>query len=108
MKKDVENMRNRTIGINVRVNENEKKKLTRNAKKSGLNLSSYLRKVGLKQDIYSIPDKDFYKIYLEISNLKNEMSKLTDDEIKERLEQIKRHFLEIYNSKKVGVFDGDN
>lgn len=108
MKKDVENMRNRTIGINVRVNENEKKKLTRNAQKSGLNLSSYLRKVGLKQEIYSIPDKDFYKIYLEISNLKNEMSKLTDDEIKERLEQIKRHFLEIYNSKKVGDFDGDN
>ena len=32
----------------------------------------------------------------------------TDDEIKERLEQIKRHFLEIYNSKKVGGFDGDN
>ena len=63
MKKDVENMRNRTIGINVRVNENEKKKLTGNAQKSGLNLSSYLRKVGLKQEIYSIPDKDFYKIY---------------------------------------------
>ena len=38
MKKDVENMRNRTIGINVRVNENEKKKLTRNAKKSGLKI----------------------------------------------------------------------
>ena len=101
-------MRNRTIGINVRVNENEKEKLTRNAKKSGLNLSSYLRKVGLKQEIYSIPDKAFYKIYLEISDLKNEMSKLTDDEIKDRLEQIKRHFLEIYNSKKVGGFDGDN
>lgn len=101
-------MRNRTIGINVRVNENEKKKLTRNAQKSGLNLSSYLRKVGLKQDIYSIPDKDFYKIYLEISNLKNEMSKLTDDEIKERLEQIKRNFLEIYNSKKVGGDNGNN
>ena len=31
-------MRNRTIGINVRVSENEKKKLKRNAKKSGLNL----------------------------------------------------------------------
>ena len=101
-------MRNRTIGINVRVNENEKKKLTRNAKKSGLNLSSYLRKVGQKQDIYSIPDKHFYKIYLEISNLKNDMSKLTDCEIKDRLEQIKRHFLEIYNSKKVGGLDGNN
>lgn len=31
-------MRNRTIGINVRVSENEKKKLQRNAKKSNLNL----------------------------------------------------------------------
>ena len=28
-------MRNRTIGINVRVSENEKRKLKRNAKKSG-------------------------------------------------------------------------
>lgn len=101
-------MRNRTIGINVRVNENEKKKLQRNAKKSGLKLSAYLRKVGLKQEIYSIPDKDFYKIYLEISNLKSEIQRLNDNEINERLEQIKRHFLEIYNSKKVGVDDGDN
>ena len=47
-------MRNRTIGINVRVSENEKKKLQRNAKKSNLNLSSYLRKSGLQKEIYSI------------------------------------------------------
>ncbi len=42
-------MRNRTIGINVRVSESEKKKLQRNAKKSNLNLSSYLRKSGLQK-----------------------------------------------------------
>ena len=54
-------MRNRTIGINVRVNENEKKKLKRNAKKSGLNLSAYLRKCGLQQEIYAIPDENIYK-----------------------------------------------
>ena len=45
-------MRNRTIGINVRVSENEKKKLQRNAKKSKLSLSGYLRKSGLQQKIY--------------------------------------------------------
>ena len=45
-------MRNRTIGINVRVSENEKKKLQRNAKKCNLNLSSYLRKSGLQKEIY--------------------------------------------------------
>ena len=37
------NMRNRTIGINVRVSENEKKKLQKNAQKANLKLSSYLR-----------------------------------------------------------------
>ena len=31
-------MRNRTVEINVRVNETEKKKLQKNAKKSGLRL----------------------------------------------------------------------
>ena len=34
-------MRSRSVGINVRVNEKEKKKLQRNAKKSGLSLSAY-------------------------------------------------------------------
>ena len=52
-------MRNRSVGINVRVNEKEKKKLQRNAKKSGLTLSAYLRKTGLGQKIYEIPDENF-------------------------------------------------
>ena len=65
-------MRNRTIGINVRVSENEKRKLKRNAKKSGLNLSAYLRKSGLQQEIYAIPDENIYKIYTGIVELKNE------------------------------------
>ena len=68
-------MRNRTIGINVRVSENEKKKLQKNAQKANLKLSSYLRKVGLEKEIYSIPDKEFYKIYLQLSSLKNELYK---------------------------------
>ena len=59
-------MRNRTIGINVRVTENEKKKLQRNAKKCNLNLSSYLRKSGLKKEIYSILDEELRKIYAGI------------------------------------------
>ena len=80
-------MRNRTIGINVRVNENEKKKLKRNAKKSGLNLSAYLRKCGLQQEIYAIPDENIYKIYTGI---------------------VQSDFLDIYNYKKDGDDNGDN
>lgn len=101
-------MKEKLVGICIRVSQNEKKKLQRNAKKSGLSLSSYLRKVGLKEEIYSIPDKDFYKIYVAISNLKNEIFDINIYEINSKLEQIKRDFLSIYNSKKVGDEDGNN
>lgn len=36
-------MRNRTVGINIRVTVTEKKKVTMLAKKCGLSLSAYLR-----------------------------------------------------------------
>lgn len=93
-------MRNRTIGINVRVSENEKKKLQRNAKKSNLNLSSYLRKAGLQKEIYSIPDEELSKIYNGIVELKNEFSYMNDEEIKEKITKMQSDFLDIYNYKK--------
>lgn len=93
-------MRNRNIGINVRVNEKEKKKLQRNAKKSGLTLSVYLRKTGLGQKIYEIPDENFYKVYTGIVELKNEISRINDDEeIKVKITKIQSDFLNIYNHK---------
>ena len=101
-------MTGKAVEIYIRVSENEKKKLQRNAKKSGLSLSAYLRKVGLKEEIYSIPDKEFYKIYVDIINLKTEIFDIDIYEINSKLEQIKRNFLSIYNSKKVGDINGDN
>ena len=68
-------MRNRTVEINVRVNETEKKKLQRNAKKSGLSLSAYLRKTGLNQEIYEIPDKKLQDIYTLICQIKDNLYK---------------------------------
>ena len=82
-------MRNRTIGINVRVSENEKKKLQKNAQKANLKLSSYLRKVGLQQKIYAIPDEELRKIYNGIVELKNEFSYMNDEEIKNIIEYMK-------------------
>lgn len=99
-------MQEKTQQILIRVSPKEKKKLERNAKKSGLSLSSYLRKTGLKEEIYSIPDKDFYKIYVEISEVKNKLFDTNIYDINADLEQIKKHFLEIYNSEKVGDNDG--
>ena len=101
-------MRNRTIGINVRVNENEKKKLQRNAKKSNLNLSSYLRKAGLQKEIYSIPDEELRKIYNGIIELKNEFPYMSDEEIKERITKMQSDFLDIYNYKNGDDDSGNN
>lgn len=101
-------MRNRTTGINVRVNENEKKKLQKNAKKSGLSLSAYLRKTGLNQEIYPIPSKDFYKIYLDICKVKDNIYNVELEKIEQCLAIIEKNFLEIYNSKSSGDDNGNN
>ena len=101
-------MRNRTIGINVRVTENEKKKLQRNAKKCNLNLSSYLRKSGLKKEICSIPDEELRKIYAGIVELKNEFPYMSNEEIKEKIAKMQNNFLDIYNYKKDGDDNGNN
>ena len=101
------NMRNRTIGINVRVSENEKKKLQKNAQKANLKLSSYLRKVGLQQKIYAIPDEELRKIYAGIVELKNEFPYMNNEEIKEKIAKMQSDFLDIYNYKKDGD-DNDN
>lgn len=103
-------MRNRNIGINVRVNEKEKKRLKLYAKKSGLTLSAYLRKTGLGQKIYEIPDEKFYKVYTGIVELKNEISaKYDEEEIEEKITKIQSDFLDIYNHKDNGDDEnGDN
>lgn len=101
-------MRTRTTGINVRVSEIEKRKLKSNAKKSGLSLSSYLRKTGLKQEIYPIPDKEFYKIYSMIVKIKNNVYKIEKEIIEKSLDIVAKDFLKIYNSKKVGDPDGND
>ena len=47
-------MRNRTVGINIRVTENEKKKLSRNARKRHLSLSEYLRNRSGEQGTFKV------------------------------------------------------
>ena len=101
-------MRNRTIGINVRVSENEKKKIQKNAQKANLKLSSYLRKVGLQQNIYAIPDEELRKIYAGIVELKNEFPYMNNEEIKEKIAKMQSDFLDIYNHKKDGDDNGNN
>ena len=102
-------MKEKLVQICVRVSEKEKKKLQQNAKKSGLSLSAYMRKTGLKQEIISIPDKNFYEIYLDICKLRNNIFNVKIENIEKCLEIISKNFLEIYYSKNNGDDeDGSN
>lgn len=102
-------MKEKIVEIHLRVSENEKKKLQKNAKKNGLSLSSYLRKIGLKKEIYPIPDKEFYRTYIDICKLRSNIYELEKDKIVSDLEQMSKKFLDIYYSKNNGDDDsGDN
>ena len=102
-------MKEKQVQICIRLNQKEKKILQRKAKKSGLSLSSYLRKVGLEKEIYPIPDKEFYKVYIDICKVKNAIDEtLPIEKIKQCLEIISNEFLDIYNSKRGDDEDGNN
>ena len=55
-------MRNRTVGINVRVTVTEKKKVTMLARKCGLSLSEYLRQRALGYELGGHPPKEVFDI----------------------------------------------
>ena len=101
-------MKEKQVQICIRLNLKEKKILQRKAKKSGLSLSSYLRKVGLQQKIYEIPDEELRKIYAGIVELKNEFPYMSNEEIKEKIAKMQSDFLDIYNHKKDGDDNGNN
>ncbi|OUN20867.1 plasmid mobilization protein [Flavonifractor sp. An82] len=44
-------MRKRTYGINVRVSKEEKERLERMARRCGISLSAYLRRLGMGEDL---------------------------------------------------------
>ena len=108
LKKDVEKYEKQNNRNYVRVSENEKKKLQKNAQKANLKLSSYLRKVGLKKKIYEIQDEELRKIYAGIVELKNEFPYMSNEEIKEKIAKMQSDFLDIYNHKKDGDDNGNN
>ena len=55
-------MRKRSVGINVRVNVTEKKKVTMLARKCGLSLSEYLRQRALGYEPGGHPPKEVFDV----------------------------------------------
>lgn len=53
-------------------------------------------------------NKEFYKIYIDICKLKNNINKLDKDNITKCLELIEKNFLSIYYSKNNGDDENGN
>ena len=69
-------MRNKTLGINVRVTPDEKEKLCQNAKYCGLSLSEYLRKTGLCKELETAFREKDYRIFRLLKQLKVDLENL--------------------------------
>lgn len=81
-------MRNKTLGINVRVTPAEKEKLSENAFYCGLPLSEYLRRLGLGKNVKAATDEKIYKTFRLVKQLKKDLEFLEKDEILNRLNEI--------------------
>ena len=62
-------MRNRTVGINIRVTVTEKKKVTMLARKCGLSLSEYLRQRALGYEPSGQPPKEVFDMLDKIDEI---------------------------------------
>ena len=81
-------MRSKTLGINVRVTEEEKEKLRQNADYCSLSVSEYLRRLGLGKDVRAATEEKVYKTFRLARQLKKDLDSLEKNEILYRLSTI--------------------
>ena len=90
-------MRRKEKGINIRVDEKEKEKITKKAKKC--------QKCALNQEIIEVPNDNFRVIYTDIVDLRFNIERLNNEQIIEELKQIESKFRKIYSG---GNANGNN
>ena len=101
-------MRKRTFNINVRVTESEKKRLMRTAKRCGLSLSEYLRKVGLNKKLSEIPNENLYEGYALVTDLLRDFYTMSNTTLEVKLNAIEQKLLAVYHSDEDGDSGGNN
>ena len=91
-------MRQRTTAINIRVTEGEKRKMETAAKKCGLSLSAYLRKLGLGKEVQATLPQEFYEAYRGLTSLRDNWKSLSDDRISDGFDYVVSKLLKAYHS----------
>ena len=85
---------NRSKSIFIRVSDNEKIQIRRCAKKCGLSLSEYIRKVSLGYTPKEMPTDAFYEFYSKLNEVSNGVSSETESKLINLIDEISVRFLE--------------
>lgn len=68
------------------------------AKKCGLSLSAYLRKLGLGKQVQTSLPQEFYEAYRGLTALRDNFKSLPDDRISDGFDYVISKFLNAYHS----------
>lgn len=98
--------RKRTTAIQVRVTEQEKRKLERQARRCGLSLSGYLRRVGTGKPVAVFPSQRFHALYQQVNVLRDNLTAQPVERTAAQLDELAGQILTAYTSG--GVYDGGN
>ena len=98
--------RKRTTAIQVRVTEREKRKLERQAKRCGLSLSGYLRRVGAGKPAAVFPSQRFHALYQRVNFLRDNLTTQPIERTAAQLDELAGEILNAYTSE--GTDDGGN
>ena len=82
-------MRNRTVGINVRVTVTEKKKVTMLARKCGLSLSEYLRQRALGHEPGGHPPTEVFDVLDKLDEIAEQCSAQDDAAINAQTDRLR-------------------
>ena len=96
--------RKRATAIQVRVTE--KRKLERQAKRCGLSLSGYLRRVGAGKPAAVFPRQRFHALYQQVNALRDNLTIQPVERTAAQLDELAGQILTAYTSE--GTDDGGN
>ena len=98
--------RKRTTAIQVRVTEQEKRRMERQAKRCGLSLSGYLRRVGAGKTAVAFPSQRFRDFYRQVNGLRENISVQPIERTAAQLDELAGQLLSAYTCG--GAVDGDD
>ena len=90
--------RKRTTAIQVRVTEQEKRKLERQAKRCGLSLSGYLRRVGTGEPVAAFHSQRFHELYRQVNGLRDNLTTQPMEQTAAQLDELAGQLLTAYTS----------